>query len=130
MTTCPILRRHLSKPLPGRSPKVINKAAQSLRMAALNARRSQTFIGARHRARLARKDAPVAINATARELACLVYTLVTRGEEYVERGMETYEQRRVNRTVSNLGRRARQLGYQLVKVVETPDVKIGAEAMA
>ncbi len=44
--------------------------------------------------------------------------------------METYEQRRVNRTVSNLGRRARQLGYQLVKVVETPDVKIGAEAMA
>ncbi len=81
------------KPLPGRSPKVINKAAQSLRMAALNARRSQTFIGARHRARLARKDAPVAINATARELACLVYTLVTRGEEYVERGMETYELR-------------------------------------
>ena len=117
------------KALPGRSPRVINKAAQSLRMAALNARCSQTFIGARHRARLARKDAPVAINATARELACLIYTMVTRGEEYVERGMDAYEQRRVNRTVSNLGRRARQFGYQLVRIVEDPDGGNGAESI-
>ena len=84
----------------------------------LTARRSQTFIGARHRARLARKDTPVAITVTARELACLIYTLVTRGKEYVERGIETYEQRRVNRTVSNLGRRAKRLGHQLVKVAD------------
>ena len=118
------------KALPGRAPKVVNKVAQSLRMAAMTARRSQTFIGARHRGRLARKDAPVAITATARELACLIYTLVTRGEEYVERGIETYEQRRVNRTVSNLGRRARQLGYQLVKVVEDAGVANPAESMA
>ncbi len=40
-----------------------------------------------------------AITASARELACLIYTLVTRGEEYVERGIETYEQRRVDRSV-------------------------------
>ena len=57
------------KSLPGRSPKVVNKVAQSLRMAAMSARRSQTFIGARHRGRLARKGAPVAITATAR--ACV-----------------------------------------------------------
>ena len=67
--------------LPGRSPKVVNRVAQALRMAAMSARRSQTFIGARHRARLARKDAPVAITATARELAVLGCTMVTRGEE-------------------------------------------------
>ena len=118
------------KPLPGRAPKVVNKVAQSLRMAALTARRSQTFIGARHRGRLARKDAPVAITATARELACLIYTLVTRGEEYVERGIDTYEQRRINRTVSNLGQRAKRLGYRLVKVAENTDVTNGAESMA
>ena len=118
------------KALPGRAPKVVNKVAQSLRMAAMTARRSQTFIGARHRGRLARKDAPVAITATARELACLIYTLVTRGEEYVERGIETYERRRVNRTVSNLGRRAKRLGYQLVKVVEDAGVGNPAESMA
>ncbi len=109
------------KSLPGRPPKVVNRVAQALRMAAMSARRSQTFIGARHRARLARKDAPVAVTATARELACLVYTLVTNGEEYVERGMDAYERRRVNRTVTNLGRRARQLGYQLVRIPESPE---------
>ena len=46
------------KPLPGRTPKAVNPVGQALRMAALSARRSQTFIGARHRGRLARKDSP------------------------------------------------------------------------
>ena len=64
---------------------MVDNVAQALRMAAVSARRCQTFIGARHRGRLARKDAPVAIAATARELACLIHTLVTRGEECVER---------------------------------------------
>ena len=118
------------KALPGRSPKVVNRVAQALRMAAMTARRSQTFIGARHRARLARKDAPVAITATARELAVLVYTLVTRGEEYVERGIEAYEQRRISRTVTNLERRARRLGYQLVRTDGIPDPGNVAESAA
>ena len=54
----------------------------------------------------------------------------TRGEEYVERGIETFEQRRVNRTVSNLGRRAQQFGNKLVKVVEDVDVRNPAESVA
>ena len=87
-------------------------------MAAMTARSSQTFIGAKHRARLARKDKPVAITATARELASLIYMMVTRSEEYVERGMALYEQRRLNRAFSHLDRRAKQLGYQLVQIVE------------
>ncbi len=65
--------------LPGRSPKVASRVAQALRMAAMSARRSQTFIGVRHRARPARKDSPVAVTAPARELACLACTMVTRG---------------------------------------------------
>ena len=59
------------KPLPGRAPKVVNRTGQALRMAAMAAHSSQTFIGAKHRARLARMDTAVAITATARELACL-----------------------------------------------------------
>ena len=90
------------KPLPGRAHKAVNRVGQALRMAAMTARRSQTFIGARHRARLARKDAPVAITATARELACLIYLMVTRGEDYVEKGIDTYEKRRIDRTFTNL----------------------------
>lgn len=72
----------------------------------------------------------MAVTATARELACLIYTLVTRGEEYVERGIETYERRRVDRSVANLGRRAKQLGYQLVRMPEDPDSESGAESLA
>ena len=111
------------KPLPGRAHKAVNPVGQALRMAALSARRSQTFIGARHRARLARKDAPVAITATARELACLIYLMVTRGEAYIEKGMEAYERRRINRTLSNLHRKARALGYQLVQPAEDQEVQ-------
>ena len=102
------------KPLPGRAHKVVNPVGQALRMAAMSARRSQTFIGAKHRARLARKDTPVAITATARELACLIYLIVTRGEQYVEKGMQAYEKRRIDRSLANLRRKARTLGYQLI----------------
>ena len=118
------------KPLPGRAHKAVNRVGQALRMAAMTARRSQTFIGARHRARLARKDAPVAITATARELACLIYLMVTRGEDYVEKGIDTYEKRRIDRTFTNLKRKARQLGYQLVQSVENAEVANGVESVA
>ena len=118
------------KPLPGRAPKAVNPVGQALRMAAMTARRSQTFIGARHRGRLARKDSPVAITATARELACLIYLMVTRGEDYVEKGMEAYEKRRIDRTLSNLHRKARALGYQLVQPAEDQEVPKGGMAVA
>ncbi len=118
------------KPLPGRAHKAVNPVGQALRMAAMAARRSQTFIGARHRARLARKDAPVAITATARELACLIYLMVTRGEDYVEKGIDTYEKRRIDRTFTHLKRKARHLGYQLVQTVENGKVANAVESVA
>ena len=102
------------KNLPGKSPKAVNPVGQALRMAAMAARRSETFIGAKHRARLARMDTPVAIKATARELACLVYLMVTEGQEYVEQGIGAYEKRRLNRKFAHLDRQARKLGLQLV----------------
>ena len=117
------------KPLPGRAAKVVNPVGQALRMAAMAARRSQTFIGAKHRARLARKDTAVAITATARELACLIYLMVTRGEEYVEKGMDAYEKRRIDRAFANLNRKARTLGYRLVQAV-VEEVPNGAPAAA
>ena len=84
-------------------------------MAAMAARRSETFIGAKHRARLARMDTPVAIKATARELACLIYLMVTEGQEYVEQGIDAYEKRRLNRKFAHLDRQAQKLGFQLIR---------------
>ena len=81
-------------------------------------------------ARLARKGTAVAITATARELACLIYLMVTRGEEYVEKGMDAYEKRRIDRTFANLNRKARTLGYRLVQAVVDEEVLNGVPTAA
>ena len=56
----------------------------------------------------------MAIKATARELACLIYLMVTEGQKYVEQGIDAYEKRRLNRKFAHLDRQARKLGLQLV----------------
>ena len=105
------------KPLPGRGQKVFNRAGQALRQAAANARCSESFIGATHRARLARMDARQAIKATAHQLARLIYALLTRGSAYVERGIEAFEEQRRERQLRALQRKAAKLGVGLVMPV-------------
>jgi len=87
-----------------------NRAGQALRMAAANARHSQSFIGAAHRARLQRLDTGRAVKATAHQLARLIYAMLTRGEDYVERGISEFEERRRHKQIRNLKRQAAQLG--------------------
>jgi transposase len=103
------------KKLPGRGPTVVNRLGQALRVAAATARTSQSFIGASHRARLARLDKPRAIKATAHQLARLIYAMLTRGEQYVERGMQGYEETRREKSLYALRRRAKTLGFSVVK---------------
>jgi transposase len=100
------------------SPHRTNVAGQALRMAAANARSSDSFIGAAHRARLARMPTGKAIKATAHQLARLIYALLTRGEAYVERGIEAFEAERSERMLRNLHRRANALGLALVPAGE------------
>jgi transposase len=106
---------HISggKSLGGPKPKVFNRAGQALRQAALNARRSQTFIGAAHRSRLARMDTAKAVKATAHQLARLIYAMLTQGQEYVERGMEEFEVRSRDRQLRSIQRKAKHLGLTL-----------------
>jgi transposase len=108
---------HISggKPLPGRKPKTFNRAAQALRQAASNARRSDSFIGACHRARLARMDSAKAIKATAHQLARLIYSMLTNGQPYVEQGIQAYEARTKDRQLRSLEHKARKLGLALVE---------------
>jgi len=104
------------KPLPGKPPKRFNRAGQALRMAAANARNSDSFIGAAHRARLARMDKPTAIKATAHHLARLIYAMMTKGEDYVEHGIAGYNELHQARQLTALRRRAKQLGFSVVPV--------------
>jgi transposase len=91
-----------------------NRVANALRMAAESLSRSNSYLGARYRRLRARLDAPVAVKAMARYLACLVYRMVTKGQPYVDRGAAHYEAKYRQRERTTLERRAANLGLKLV----------------
>jgi transposase len=59
-----------------------------------------------------------AITATAHKLARLIYSMLKHGTAYVVQGIEAYEQQYCGQVVKNLSRKARKLGYALVKPCE------------
>jgi transposase len=88
---CPGTKISGGKILSGASKRTSNRLAQALRMAAMALRRSSTALGAYHRRMLARLDKAKAMTATAHKLARLIYTLLTKGAEYVDQGQAYYE---------------------------------------
>lgn len=115
---CPGTKITGGKVSSGATQRTANRAAQALRMAAANLRTSQSALGAYYRRLCARMDKPRAITACAHKLARLIYTLLTKGEEYVDQGQAQYEERYRQRVVKSLTKRAGQLGFQLIPVAE------------
>ena len=103
------------KPLRGKKPNGTGstRVAGVLRMAAASLRRSDTALGVRFRRIARRKGFPVAVFVLARKLAKLVYRALRNGQEYVDIGAESYEQRYREQTVANLKMHAAALGYSL-----------------
>lgn len=95
--------------------KVINRAANALRLAAHCVSKSNTALGAQCRRWKKRLGAPKAITAMARKLACIFYSMLKYGQEYVERGIDYYEKLFQDRVMKNLSKKASELGYILVK---------------
>jgi transposase len=92
-----------------------NRVAQALRMAAESLHDSRSYLGARYRALRGRLRCGVkAGKAMARYLACLIYRMLTKGEAWVDRGAAYCEQKRQEREVHHLQRRAAATGMQLV----------------
>jgi hypothetical protein len=82
-------------------------------MAALSLRHSQTALGAYYRKLAQRLGADVAVFATARKLATLIYRLLRWGQPYMDEGVEAYEERYRQQRVKSLTAKAKDLGYQL-----------------
>jgi len=78
------------------------------------------MLGAFYRRTAARRDAAKAVTATARKLAILVYNSLKHGVAYADGGADEYERRFQERSISNLKRRARRLGFKLVTVEGDP----------
>jgi transposase len=94
---------------------VVNRAATALRLAATTLLRSQSYLGAQYRRLRARLGAPKAITAMAHKLARLVYRMLKWGHEYVDKGLQYYEERHREQQVQLLKKRAAKLGLQIVE---------------
>jgi transposase len=91
-----------------------NRVAGVLRLAATSLLRSESYLGARYRNLRARLGAPKAIKAMARYLACIIYRLFTKGQAWVDRGAEQFEQKRQTRDLAKLQAHANAQGFRLV----------------
>jgi transposase len=111
---CPGTRITGGKVMSGKTKRVANQAAQALRLAAAGLRTSQSALGAYYRRMCSRMDKPKAVAAAAHKLARLIYTMLTKGEEYVDHGQAYYEERYRERVLHNLTKRAHQIGMKLV----------------
>ena len=72
---------------------VTHPVATALRMAASTLIKCESYLGAQYRRLRTRLGAPKAITAMAHKLARVVYRMLKYGEEYVDRGMEFYEEK-------------------------------------
>ena len=91
-----------------------NRVAGVLRLAAQTLLRSDSYLGARFRSLRVRLGAPKATKAMARYLACIIYRVFTKGQAWVDRGAEQFEQNRQARDLARLQAQASARGFQLV----------------
>ena len=116
MGLCPGTKITGGKVMSGRTKRSANRAAQALRLAAASLRTSQSALGAYYRRLCARMDKPKAVTAAAHKLARLIYRMLTKGEEYTDRGQAYYDERYRERVLRQMNRRAQSMGMQLVPV--------------
>ena len=113
---CPGTKITGGKVMSGKTKRCANRAAQALRLAAAALRPSQSALGAYYRRMCARMDKPKAVAAAAHKLARLIYTMLTKGEEYIDQGQDYYEERYRQRVLRQLALRAEKLGMKMVAI--------------
>jgi transposase len=91
-----------------------NRIAGVLRMAATSLERSKTALGAFFRRIARHKGRGVAVFATARHLARLIYRMLRYGHDYVDIGEKAYDHQFQIRRLRAVTETAKSLGYTLV----------------
>lgn len=92
-----------------------NRAAKTLRLAALSCTRSDNALGAFFRRLAGRTGKAKAITATARKLAVIIYCMLRDCAPYREQSAAAYDERHRKRVLYGLRRRAQSLGFDLVE---------------
>ena len=118
----PNLSISAGKKVPSKSKaSTCTHVAKALRMAAVTLRRSQTALGAYYRRISWHKGASVAVFATARKLAQLIYRLVRYGQAYVDAGAQSYESQFNHRRLKYYTKTLKTMGYK-VEPLSTAEV--------
>ena len=112
---CPDNRISGDKVLSRGTRHVVNRAATALRIAATTLLRSRSYLGAQYRRLRTKLGAPKAITAMAHRLARLVYRMLKYGQEYIDKGMEYYEERNRFQQLEHLRKKAAKMGLQIVE---------------
>ena len=99
-----------------------SRVAGALRIAALAVRNSKTALGAYYRRISRRKGASVAVFATARKIAQIIYRLVCYGQAYIDIGAKAYEAQFNNRRLTYYTKALKDMGYK-VKPLETAEAE-------
>ena len=79
----------------------------------MNLSRSSSVLGAFYRRLCSQMDKPSANTAAAHKLARMVYFMLIRGEDFVDKGQQNYEEQQHQRSVAALKRRAAALGFEI-----------------
>jgi len=108
------------KVLRSRTMKVNSRANQAFRQAAQSVAQSDSAFGGYYRAMRARCGPKQAIVATAHKIARTVYHLLKTGEPYREESRAAYDQKRQEREIKHLARRAKKLGYTITAIPDLP----------
>jgi len=91
-----------------------NRVTTAFRNAAESLWHSDSYLGARYRHYTSRLEGLKGVKAMAHYLARLVYRLLTKGPAWVDRGAKHFEDRRRQREIHNLHRKAALYGLQVV----------------
>ena len=117
---CPQFKKTGGKVKSSHTRKGKNRAARAFRLAAWSLLRSKGYLGAYLRRQRSRLGAPKAITAAAHKLARIVYHLVRYGVAYVKETEAAYAAQVRTRLEKQLHRRAKELGFEVVKKAEPP----------
>jgi len=113
---CPGTKISGGKILSRRTRHVVNRAATILRLAAMAAGRTDTWIGRFYRRKQSHLGAPKAITATAHKLACVIYHMLKYQEEYLPIDVAIHDLQAQQRRLRHLRNEAEKLGCQVVEI--------------
>lgn len=115
LKACPGSNTSGGKNRSGRNRPTTNRLWTALRIAAQTLSKSKSALGAFYRRLRARLGPEKAINAAAHKLARMIYLTLKHQRPYVDPGPDAYSQHHRDHLLKSMEKRARQLGYTLIK---------------